>query len=208
MMWLCKNIITYIRIILVAHLGDVEMNIANMIGNAVLAVGVLLMGSSIALAFTNDDEAQAPSVTVPESCTISTTAAAAVTKANLESGVTNDATIFGTVTGTCNSASGFKYQIKADGNVCEFKHATLANSSTYTINATTPATSNGSGAVTALLDTCPDNTTGYVTIWTVTAGSTHVSNTVQVSTTIGAAGVSTLPDGVYSENVTVRLSDI
>jgi hypothetical protein len=169
----------------------------------------LIVASGNVLAFTDDDEVQTPTAAVTESCTISTTTAAAVTQANLENGVSDDAAIFGTVTSSCNSASGFKYQILGNNaTTCTFKHASLSNNVTYTVNSSTPAVSNGSGTVAHLSDTCPDTTAGYVDVWTVSAGSTHVSNTLSLQTTLAASGAGTLPDGNYSTTLTIRLADI
>ena len=171
--------------------------------------GLLGLGlGAEAFAFTNDDDLQTPSVVIGEVCTMTTTTAAAVTQSNLESGATNDTAIFGTVTGDCNSAEGFKYQVVADGATCVFKHATLANSVTYAFNTTTPAVSSTSapGAVVALGDGCPETGT-YVSFWSVSAGSTHVSDTLALQTDITAAGVGELPDGTYSETITIRLAD-
>ncbi len=164
--------------------------------------------SADALSFANDDDTQNPSVAIGESCSMSTSTAAAVTQDNLESGVTDNTAIFGTVTTSCNSADGFKYQIKADGPTCVFKHATLDNSVTYSINTTTPAVTNSaSGVVAGLGDGCPDDTAGYVNIWSVAAGSVHQANTLSLQTTITAAGVGELPEGTYSESLVIRLSD-
>ena len=72
-----------------------------------------------------DEGTQNSEGNAPEDCSMSITTAAAVTQDNLESGVSDDTAIFGTVTGTCNSEDGFRYQIKADGDICEFKHGTI-----------------------------------------------------------------------------------
>jgi hypothetical protein len=164
--------------------------------------------SPTAYAFSSLDETQNPNVLVPEVCTLTTTTPAAITQTKLETGVIDDATLFGIVTGTCNSASGFKYQIKADGDTCEFKHASLDNAVAYTINLTTPASGPTVGAVTAISDACPDDSTGFVTVWTVTAGNVHIAETLSLQTSVTGSGEDTLPDGTYDETMVVRLADI
>lgn len=173
----------------------------------------LIMVSSLTcsghlFAFANNDDTQNPTGSVSESCSMSTTTAAAVTQANLENGVTNDTAIFGTVTTSCNSADGFKFQIKENNDACVFKHATLANSVAYTINTTTPAVSSGSGAVAALVDGCPNDTTGYVNVWSVPAGDVHYNDTLNLQTNITGAGAGQLPDGNYDETLIIRLADV
>ena len=186
-----------------------RMNIKNIpiiIGS--FAAGFLL--TSNAFAFADIDESQDPSVLVPELCSLTTSTAAAVTQTELENGTANDTAIFGAVTSTCNSASGFNIQIKADGDSCVFKHETLSNSTPYAISLSAPmvSTTSAPGSVQALSDSCPDNSTGYVNVWSVSAGSVHNGDIMSLNTTITAAGAGELPDGAYSENLTIRLTDI
>lgn len=155
--------------------------------------------------FNNDDESQSPSVAIGESCSM-TADVTDITQANLEDGGLVPFA-FGVVFVDCNSADGFKYQIKVDGDACEFKHNTLSNAVTYTVEGALIA-EGSAGSEVILPDNCPDNSSGFVTIFNVPAGNTHISpDGIGVLISITGAGSGGLPDGTYSESLTYRLSD-
>ncbi|GGF93920.1 MULTISPECIES: hypothetical protein [Cysteiniphilum] len=165
-------------------------------------------------AFSNQDAAITATETIAESCSLSA-GTEGLTQTILETGGSDQTTVFGTFTTSCNSASGFTYAIKNDDDTCAFVNGSSTVYWSFSTGTGTVATFSGtpSGTISnssnlAVSDQCPDDTGGFISIHSVSAGTVYNAVSVDLKPDVSGAGAANLLEGTYSDAVTLRLADV
>ncbi len=167
-----------------------------------------------ASAFTDQDAAITATEAIAESCSLSA-GTEGLTQTILETGGGDQTAVFGTFTTSCNSASGFTYAIKNDDDTCAFVNGSSTVPWSFTTGTGTVATFLGTPSGTiqnsanlSVSDQCPDNTGGYISIHSVSAGVVYNAVSVDLKPDVSGVGAGNLLEGTYADSVTLRLSDV